>query len=154
PDEAVPDVWGATTWGLFRSGQSEFPERFVLLDTDRHLESLAAVPAALASGESQLALRDGEIRSARLVRVSPQPPASMSASWRPGGTVLIPGGTGTLGGLVARHLVPRHGVRHLLLTSRRGPAASGAGALVEELAALGATATVVACDAADRDALA
>ncbi|MFI0901867.1 SDR family NAD(P)-dependent oxidoreductase [Streptomyces sp. NPDC020983] len=72
----------------------------------------------------------------------------------PGGTVLVTGGTGTLGALVARHLVTAHGVRHLLLTSRRGGQAPGADALRGELTALGAEVTVAACDAADRDALA
>ncbi|PJT49941.1 polyketide synthase, partial [Streptomyces albidoflavus] len=79
------------------------------------------------------------------------------APWGEGtgaGTVLITGGTGTLGALVARHLVTRHGVRHLLLTSRRGPGAPGAAALREELAALGAEAKIVACDVADREQLA
>ena len=37
--------------------------------------------------------------------------------------VLVTGGTGTLGALLARHLVTRHGVQHLILTSRRGPEA-------------------------------
>ncbi|MEU1518311.1 SDR family NAD(P)-dependent oxidoreductase [Streptomyces sp. NPDC005811] len=73
---------------------------------------------------------------------------------RPHGTVLITGGTGTLGGLFARHLVTRHGVRHLLLTSRSGPDAPGAADLTAELTGLGATVTVTACDIADRDALA
>ncbi|MGW8554783.1 type I polyketide synthase [Streptomyces tubercidicus] len=69
------------------------------------------------------------------------------------GTVLVTGGTGGLGALVARHLVTEHGVRHLLLVSRRGPQAPGVDALCEELAALGAEATVAACDTADRTAL-
>ena len=66
------------------------------------------------------------------------------------GTVLITGGTGGLGALVARELAERHGARHLLLTSRRGIDADGAGELVAELAELGCEATVAACDVADR----
>jgi acyl transferase domain-containing protein/NADPH:quinone reductase-like Zn-dependent oxidoreductase/acyl carrier protein len=69
-------------------------------------------------------------------------------------TVLITGGTGTLGSLLARHLAHVHGVRHLLLLSRQGEHAPGAADLVEELAALGATATVAACDASNRADLA
>ncbi|HMH93616.1 MAG TPA: SDR family NAD(P)-dependent oxidoreductase, partial [Streptosporangiaceae bacterium] len=69
-------------------------------------------------------------------------------------TVLITGGTGTLGAHTARHLAAAHGARHLLLASRHGPAAPGAQALREELAALGARATITACDTADRGALA
>ncbi|RKN08365.1 type I polyketide synthase [Streptomyces radicis] len=72
----------------------------------------------------------------------------------PEGTVLITGGTGTLGALLARHLVTEHGARHLLLVSRRGPQAPGAAELRSELAALGAEVRIAACDTADRDALA
>ncbi|MBM9623498.1 SDR family NAD(P)-dependent oxidoreductase [Streptomyces zhihengii] len=72
----------------------------------------------------------------------------------PHGTVLVTGGTGTLGALVARHLVAAHGVRHLVLASRRGAAAEGVAELVVELEKDGATVTVAACDAADREALA
>ncbi|MFG2638835.1 SDR family NAD(P)-dependent oxidoreductase, partial [Streptomyces sp. NPDC048362] len=72
----------------------------------------------------------------------------------PDGTVLVTGGTGTLGRLVARHLAGDHGLRHLLLASRSGPAAEEATALVAELAELGAEATVAACDVTDRAALA
>ena len=52
---------------------------------------------------------------------------TMPAPFDPAGTVLVTGGTGALGALVARHLVAEHGVRHLLLASRRGPQAPGAG---------------------------
>ncbi|MFC8079311.1 SDR family NAD(P)-dependent oxidoreductase, partial [Streptomyces sp. NPDC057307] len=69
------------------------------------------------------------------------------------GTTLVTGGTGGLGAVVARHLVTEHGARHLLLVSRRGPAADGVGELAAELRGLGATVTVAACDVADRQAV-
>ncbi|WP_406281201.1 SDR family NAD(P)-dependent oxidoreductase [Nocardia sp. NBC_00881] len=72
---------------------------------------------------------------------------------RPDGTVLITGGTGRLGAVAARHLVSAHGVRRLVLTSRRGPEAPGVAEFTAELTALGAHVDVVACDAADRVAL-
>jgi polyketide synthase 12 len=55
---------------------------------------------------------------------------------------------------VARHVVANHGVRELLLVSRRGPDAPGAAELVAELTAAGANVAVVAADVSDRDALA
>ncbi|WP_435138130.1 MDR/SDR family oxidoreductase, partial [Actinacidiphila sp. bgisy144] len=79
---------------------------------------------------------------------------NVPAAWDPQGTVLVTGGTGTLGGELARHLVTVRGVRRLVLLSRRGPAAPGVAGLVAELAELGAEVRVVAGDAADRGALA
>ncbi|GAA3652731.1 hypothetical protein GCM10022420_030930 [Streptomyces iranensis] len=324
PGEEVPDVAHGAVWGLVRSAQSEHPGRFVLVDLDADPESPAALPAAIASGEPQCAVREGRVRAPRLGRVAREAgtaeatatgvtePAEVAATGAAGaaategasaagatvtglagtdtgvagvaangatgaagatgsgvtrtavvvdargagaaategagvtgtaaaatgvtgpagvaaigaagatgsgvtsaavvvdargagaaategadaaatgatraaatraaatgapkgagaaatraaglagsrrpmdpeGTVLITGATGTLGGLVARHLVGEHGVRHLLLVSRRGPAADGMGELRAELAELGATVTVAACDAADREALA
>ncbi|HEX2315620.1 MAG TPA: SDR family NAD(P)-dependent oxidoreductase, partial [Thermomonospora sp.] len=61
---------------------------------------------------------------------------------------------GALGSLIARHLVAEHGVKHLLLTSRRGEAAEGATELKADLTALGADVRIAACDVADRAALA
>ncbi|WP_461029875.1 type I polyketide synthase, partial [Streptomyces sparsus] len=70
-----------------------------------------------------------------------------------GGTVLVTGGTGLLGAAVSRHLVVEHGARDLLLLSRRGAEAPGAGDLVSELTGLGARVTVAACDVTDRQQL-
>ncbi|WP_067470168.1 SDR family NAD(P)-dependent oxidoreductase [Actinomadura macra] len=67
----------------------------------------------------------------------------------PDGTVLITGGTGTLGGLVAEHLVRTWNLRRLLLVSRRGLQAPGAGELVARLEGLGADITVAAADVTD-----
>ncbi|MFC4983701.1 SDR family NAD(P)-dependent oxidoreductase, partial [Streptomyces atroolivaceus] len=79
---------------------------------------------------------------------------TVPAALDPDGTVLVTGATGALGGLVARHLVTRHGARRLLLVSRRGPDAPGASELASELSESGAEVTLAACDTADRDALA
>jgi polyketide synthase 12 len=141
----------AAVWGLIRSAQSENPGRFVLLDVDGTEASWRALPA-VASGEPQLALREGAAFVPRLVRERAQ--RTTAAPWDPAGTVLITGGTGTLGAVIARHLVTAHGVRRLLLTSRGGPAAEGAAQLIADLAGEGAHVDVVACDAADRQALA
>ncbi|MET9606153.1 SDR family NAD(P)-dependent oxidoreductase [Streptomyces sp. NPDC006512] len=149
----VPDLAHAPLWGLLRSAQNEHPDRFVLLDLDDREESLRALPAALATAEPQLALREGRAVVPRLARV-PATPGQEARPLDQDGTALVTGATGTLGGLVARHLVTAHGVRRLLLTSRRGEAATGAAELLEELRALGAEVTLAACDAADRAALA
>ncbi|MFD0312635.1 SDR family NAD(P)-dependent oxidoreductase, partial [Streptomyces sp. NPDC127119] len=168
-DESA-DLAGAAVWGLIRTAQSEHPGRFTLIDLDGSDASLRAVPAALATAEPQLAVRDGSLLVPRLGRIrtgapvaapdgsQSQDPASDGSE--PDGspvrfdtdrTVLVTGGTGALGRLLARHLVVTHGVRRLLLTSRRGAAAGDT--LVGELAGLGAEVTIAACDVADRRAL-
>ncbi|QTD95928.1 type I polyketide synthase [Streptomyces cyanogenus] len=148
----VTDPAAAAVWGLVRSAQSENPDRIVLADLDTDAASRAALPAAVATGEPQLALRAGALFVPRLARTAVRP-AGDERPLAPDGTVLITGGTGMIGRLVARHLVAERGVRHLLLTSRRGEQAPGAGELRDELTALGAEVRVEACDAADRDAL-
>ncbi|UOX89595.1 SDR family NAD(P)-dependent oxidoreductase [Amycolatopsis sp. FBCC-B4732] len=140
--EAPADPEAAAVWGLVRSAQSEHPGRFVLLDVES-TENLATwAGVAAASGEPQLALRGGEFHVPRLARATPP---REEHTWNPDGTVLVTGASGVLGGLLARHLVTVHGVRHLLLLSRSAPAAT------EELS--GASVTVLACDVADRAAL-
>ncbi|MGW5539559.1 SDR family NAD(P)-dependent oxidoreductase, partial [Streptomyces sp. NPDC004009] len=179
PGEDVHDLPAAAVRGLVRTAASEHPGRFALLDTDTGTDTgtdtatgtgtgtdagrdhgagstgaddlRTAAATALADG-LELALRDGRMLTPRLIRgqEAPAGPGVLD----PDGTVLITGGTGGLGRRLARHLVVRHGIRHLLLTSRRGPAAPGAAELVDELVESGAEVTVVACDTADRDSLA
>jgi NAD(P)-dependent dehydrogenase (short-subunit alcohol dehydrogenase family)/acyl carrier protein len=151
-DPAI-DLNAAPLWGLLRSAQTENPGRFLLLDVDAHMDSWRAVPAALATGEPQLALRSGIVRVPRLARAQGAAPKDPSAWGDPAGTVLVTGGTGGLGALVARHLVLRHGARRLLLVSRQGPGAAGAAGLEHELTEAGAEVSTVACDVADRGAL-
>ncbi|MFH8655643.1 thioester reductase domain-containing protein [Streptomyces afghaniensis] len=149
----VSDLVAAPLWGLLRSAQSEAPGRIVLIDVDEDPASVAAVPSVLASGRPQTAVRSGQVLVPGLAEVPPGGEPRTGARWRPGGTVLITGGTGALGGLFARHLVRAHGVSRLLLVSRRGPAAAGATELAAELTGLGAEVRVVSCDLADREAL-
>ncbi|MBB4689029.1 acyl transferase domain-containing protein [Amycolatopsis jiangsuensis] len=126
----------ATAWGLVRAAEAENPGRFVLVDGD---------PApALATGEPEAAVRDGKVYAPRFTAAAVEP---AELNWR--GTVLITGGTGGLGAIVARHLVTKHGVRDLLLTSRRGPDAPGAAELRAQLTELGAEVAIESCDVAD-----
>ncbi|MFJ7212994.1 SDR family NAD(P)-dependent oxidoreductase [Amycolatopsis sp. NPDC098790] len=141
------DLVRAAVQGLVRSACSENPDRFALVDLPDGDLPVHAVLAALAAGETECEVRDGTVRVPRLARVTGEPG---TAAWDPTGTVLITGGTGVLGGLVARHLVAEHGIRSLLLVSRQGHAPE----LVADLEAAGALVTVAACDVSDRDALA
>ncbi|MFI0777854.1 SDR family NAD(P)-dependent oxidoreductase [Streptomyces sp. NPDC021212] len=167
PAEDIGDLGQAAVWGLMRSVQAEHPGRFVLADLDGAPASVPALlaalplpsaaspqPAATQPAETQLAVRDGAVLVPRLARAALPGAADRNGPWPADGTVLITGASGGLGGPVARHLVAEHGVRHLLLTSRRGPAAPGAAALEAELTGLGAHVTTAACDASDRTALA
>ncbi|NGO73932.1 SDR family NAD(P)-dependent oxidoreductase, partial [Streptomyces boncukensis] len=153
PGDSVDPV-GAAVWGLVRSAQSEHPDRIVLVDTDPTTAVGDEVDLGLLAGvdEPQVAVREGQVLVPRLARIAS---ATRSVPVDRDGTVLITGGTGTLGGLLARHLVVGHGIRRLLLLSRQGPDAPGAADLAAELSSLGAVdVRIVACDAADRDALA
>ncbi|MET8949123.1 SDR family NAD(P)-dependent oxidoreductase, partial [Streptomyces sp. NPDC004542] len=153
PGEDVTDLAAASVAGLVRAAQSENPDRIVLVDTDDASDFGALVAAAVATGEPQLLVREGTAHAARLTRAAV--PAAGGEDTRPDpGTVLVTGATGSLGALVARHLVTGHGVRRLLLTSRSGMSAPGAAALCAELTALGAEVDLRACDVADRAALA
>ena len=113
--EESPDLSQAPLWGLVRSAQSAHPGSFVLLDTDGTEASEEALGAALATEEPQIALREGRGAVPRLMRVgSEEEEEQLASPIDPEGTVLIAGGTDELGGVIARHLAERHGVRHIV----------------------------------------
>ncbi|MFD8120501.1 SDR family NAD(P)-dependent oxidoreductase, partial [Streptomyces albidoflavus] len=148
----------AAVWGLGRAAGLELPQRWGgLLDLpaepaewdERVTARLCAVLGGALPGEDQLAVRPTGVYARRLVRSSL---AAGSDGWQPSGTVLVTGGTGAIGGHVARQLAER-GADHLVLLGRRGPDAPGAAVLRDQLTAAGARVTLAACDVTDADAL-
>ncbi|MFF9585263.1 SDR family NAD(P)-dependent oxidoreductase [Streptomyces achromogenes] len=143
------DLASAAARGFLRSAHSENPGRILTVRHDGTTASRQAIPAAVRAavrdGEPEIRLRDGAALVPRLARTAPAAPAIPAGPLD--GTVLITGGTGTLGVLLARHLFARHGAPHVVLAGRRGVEPPG---LRQEL---GAALTVVACDAGDRGAL-
>ncbi len=145
----------AMVQGLSWTAALEHPERWGgtvdLPDTpDRRAGERLAALLAGATGEDQLAVRPTGVLARRVV---PAPAPTGAGTWSPRGTVLVTGGTGTLGPHLARWLADQ-GARDLVLTSRRGADAAGAAELVAELAERGCAVTVAACDVRDRDAVA
>ncbi len=147
PGDTV-DPAQAAVWGFARAAEAENPGLFGAID--------GVSGPALGTGEPQTAVRDGEVFAARLARVQSADSGAAdndAVDWGDG-AVLVTGGTSGLGALVARHLAEHHGVRHLILASRRGGAAEGAAEVEARITELGAQVTFAAVDAADRDALA
>ncbi|WP_037848431.1 polyketide synthase dehydratase domain-containing protein, partial [Streptomyces sp. NRRL F-2747] len=136
PGEDAVDLAGAAVWGLVRAAQAEQPGRVVVADL-ADPEDTAALAGVLATGEPQAVVRNGSVHIARLGRV-PVADEPVTGRFHADSRVLVTGASGMIGGLVARHLVTGHGVRDLLLVSRRGEQAPGAAQLRAELAALGA----------------
>ncbi|MER6417064.1 SDR family NAD(P)-dependent oxidoreductase, partial [Streptomyces humidus] len=149
----------AALWGLGQVAALEHPGRWGgLVDLPATLDSgtgarLAAVLGGGSGDEDQLALRDGTVLARRLERTPLHRPQPDETPWRPTGAVLITGGTGALGGHVARRMAAA-GAGHLVLVGRRGADAPGAAELTAELTEAGARVTVAAVDVTDRQALA
>ncbi|WP_198033330.1 type I polyketide synthase, partial [Micromonospora sp. M42] len=147
----------AMAWGFGSVLRAEHPHRWGgLVDLpEQPDQSVVRMLRTLIAGtgrEDEIALRGTGGHARRLVRAT-YGDTGARGSWTPRGTVLITGGTGALGGHVARALAA-DGAEHLLLVSRRGGEAPGATALAEELAGLGTRVTLASCDVADRAALA
>ncbi|CAM5314102.1 hypothetical protein SALBM311S_08759 [Streptomyces alboniger] len=152
----------AQVWGIGRAVALERPDRWGgLIDLPEAFDGRAGARLAGvltgAGDEDQLAVRGSGVYVRRLVRDTASggalPVDGGATGWSPRGTVLVTGGTGALGGHVARRLA-REGAEHLVLVSRRGAEAPGADELRAELEGLGTRVSVVACDLADRGAVA
>ncbi|AZM94003.1 SDR family NAD(P)-dependent oxidoreductase (plasmid) [Streptomyces sp. W1SF4] len=142
---------------LLRTAQAEHPGKFLVVEMDGQPRSWDALPGVLGADEREAAVRDGLLLAPRQVRrpeTAPGAPAPARPAPGFAGTVLITGGTGGLGAVVAEHLVRRHGTTDLLLLSRGAAADPRGGELASALRALGARVTLAACDVADREALA
>ncbi|MFG1889479.1 type I polyketide synthase [Micromonospora sp. NPDC049051] len=157
PADPLPHPLQQLTWGFGRVAALEHPDRWGgLVDLPDELDDAAGRRLvrvlAGADGEDQVALRWAGAFGRRLLH-APLGDTPAPRTWRPSGTALVTGGTGALGGHMARWLAA-NGAAHLVLVSRRGRQAEGIADLEAELVALGARVTVAACDAADRSALA
>jgi acyl transferase domain-containing protein/acyl-CoA synthetase (AMP-forming)/AMP-acid ligase II/NAD(P)-dependent dehydrogenase (short-subunit alcohol dehydrogenase family)/acyl carrier protein len=152
--EDVRDLVHAPVWGLLRSLQVEFPNRFTLIDIDDLPPSAGVLPLAVAAEEPQLAIRSGIALMPRLKRASASVDSDEVLSIDPRRTVVVSGADGTMGAALTRHLVAAYGARHLLLISPRGRADEATAQLQADLSELGAKVAVAACDVADRAALA
>ncbi|WP_157110494.1 SDR family NAD(P)-dependent oxidoreductase, partial [Nocardia anaemiae] len=147
--DSTADPAAAAVWGLVRAAQAENPGRIVLIEAPAATTADHLVAAAL-TGEPELEVDGDGTQVPRLIRAA-SPESEWPTPWDSERTVLITGGTGGIGSYLAKHLVSEHGVRHLLLVGRRGPAA--AADLIEELGALGAEVRVAACDVGNHEAL-
>ncbi|WP_196469575.1 acyltransferase domain-containing protein [Planomonospora sp. ID91781] len=147
------DLAQAPVAGLVRAAAAEHPGRFALVDLDGSAEPRRVLAAALAADEDEVAVRGGTVLVPRLVGTGGTGGTSGiggtggngtagSAPDLAGGTVLVTGDTEGVGALLARHLVARHGVRHLLLAGAEEPRAD----VLDELAALGAEVTTASAD--------
>ncbi|MFF8950930.1 SDR family NAD(P)-dependent oxidoreductase [Streptomyces sp. NPDC014940] len=167
--DQVPGYAQSVLWGLVRSARAEHPDLgLTLLDLglDDAADPAPALRAAAGlADEPELAWRDDELLTPRLVRARPaspgrrpdegarEPARDRTAAVPTDGTVLVTGGLGAVGGHIARLLAER-GVPRLLLTARAGAGDPRAEEAVAALTALGARAEVVACDVTDPAAIA
>ncbi|WP_116198459.1 beta-ketoacyl reductase [Amycolatopsis circi] len=136
-----PDLASAAVWGLLTTAAAEYPGKITAVDLDSPTPAAEILDLVGGTTEPQLAIRDGDPHAFRIGPAT----AFTARPIDPSGTVLVTGGTGGIGALLAEHLVAEHHVRHLVLASRGGPAAPTA----EHLQNLDADVRIAAIDVAD-----
>jgi thioester reductase-like protein len=152
PDDRVTELGvGPQLWGLMRTARSEQPHLDLRLIDVGHDATARAIKSALAlKGEPEIAVRRESVLVPRLERAGPEQ-LSLAAKpfLRTDGAVLITGGLGHLGGCVAEWLISQHGVKDIVLVSRKGMETEGAEQTIRKLTAFGAKITAIACDVAN-----
>ncbi|KAI1368685.1 hypothetical protein F5Y08DRAFT_294492 [Xylaria arbuscula] len=148
-------IGAAPLWGLARTARSEHPElRLRMIDLDETIDPTTFEFALTLGDQTEIAVRQGQVLVPHMEQATPvESQLAKLPLLRTDGAVLVTGGLGDLGGRVARKLLNSHGVRDLVLTSRRGMESPDAGAFVAELESLGAKVTVVGGDVADFESL-
>ncbi|WP_430792078.1 type I polyketide synthase, partial [Actinoplanes sp. G11-F43] len=139
-------------WGLGRTVGLERPELWGgLIDLSEGFDG-AALVSVLADGiEDQVALRPEGVFLRRLVRAETR--RAVPREWSPRGTVLLTGGTGSIGVSVGRWLAERDAQR-VVLTSRSGPSAPNVATLAASVAEAGTGVEVISCDLGEADQVA
>ncbi|MEU0505495.1 type I polyketide synthase [Nocardia sp. NPDC005998] len=155
PSDRIADPRRAQLWGMGQVAGLEFPDWWggmIDLPPESDRTSLRRLLSVLSrdDGEDQLAIRETGVYGRRMMR-APAPRAART--WTPRGTVLITGGTGGIGGHLARWLV-KAGAEHIVLLSRRGRHAPGVAELETDVGVLGGRITILAADVTDRGAVA
>jgi acyl transferase domain-containing protein/acyl carrier protein len=138
--ERVASPQQASVWGFGLALSLETPDTWGGMIDVSDDAATGDLCAALSTGEDSTAVRPSGIFVKRLMHANRH---ARATTWRPRGTVLVTGGTGGLGGHVARWLAD-NGADHIVLASRRGQA----GELVAELESR-TRVTVAACDVTD-----
>ncbi|MFB7954401.1 SDR family NAD(P)-dependent oxidoreductase [Streptomyces sp. NPDC056045] len=151
PGDDAHDLASAALWGMVRTAQTETPGHIRVIDVDdAAVAASGPTEAALQRSEAQLAVRAG-----RVLRPYLWPHSSVADTFPDcgDGTVVITGGTGTIGRALARHLVTRKSVRSVALLSRSGRQAPGIAAVTSDLERLGASVRVFEADVTDAERL-
>ncbi|GGY03053.1 polyketide synthase [Streptomyces minutiscleroticus] len=154
--DAAVDPLHAAVWGLVRTVQTEHPGLVRLVDVDGTQGVPEGLSAAVGATAPQLAVRGGELLVPRLehVEASAGAPRGDAGVERANASVLVTGAGGVVGSALTRHVVATRGIGHVVLVSRRGAAGPGVAELADDIREMGATVTVAACDAADREQVA
>jgi pimaricinolide synthase PimS1 len=141
----IPDTLDhAPIRGLVRTAQNEHPDQFHLTtisDTETLEPSNPDHHPRIHLHEPEITVHDNILRAPRLTKL-PITTASERSPLDPDKTVLITGGTGQLGQLIAHHLITHHHIHNIHLIARNATTTP----LNPQLTQLNANITTTNCD--------